>query len=151
MKIVGQNKSKSWKLHVVKDSSGNVIDVMVGYVNYKDGWQSQHIKNGYTTFEDVDNFVFETRMRVQEGVTRGQSSVKFSLIDADDLPYKVSVWTDDGPKMVNTRTWICGASAMSSIVIALQNGTHKIVDGWIEGKWTFAKQGSEIYVFPYVK
>ena len=121
--IILADNVKRWKL--VEDiQSDGFHNIITGPI-YPYSRSNQRVER--------NNFIFEASLKY-ESFSRGRSSVAFQFIDIDE-----------------PRHFLYGGSqTMAQIVKFLQEGKLAVDPrGGIKGKFTFVKQGSEVYVMPY--
>ena len=129
MKILFEHPKASKKWALTKQINADKSEVILsGY-----GGQGQLWRRGKpddVEWVEIPNVVFHAKMRATSQ-SRGNSSSLFYFSDQDTI-----------------HKYQTGTKGMLLIVQALQDGILKVDGHQIEGFFTFAKQGREIYFLP---
>lgn len=119
---VKETPNKTWALQSYKEADG-VVRIKTGYTG--DSWG---LPRG-TEITEVPNRIMSGKLKIAD-FGRGRSAVTYEFEDEEGFSYKA------------------GGKSIMLLLAALLDGAVKIVDGYFDGQWTFAKQGKEIYIVP---
>lgn len=125
-------KSKSWGIIPLPHRPGHF------HTGYEAKWEDDHY-GMFKTYGSPDqqmnigqNAIIEGLFRIDDS-TRGRSAANF-------------LGHFHGNGLVSYRLSMEGTQTLWELV---QDGRFPITDGYIDGKWTFAKQGMNIFLKPY--
>lgn len=136
MRVVEPNP-KDWKLRCSVDKNGRVTV----HSGYQGGWHSDNAMwqlqnrslDPHISFR-ADNVIFEAEI-IPVSFSRGRSSVTYRWDDTQDHHTY-----ETGPKFM-----LAIAKGIVEKKLEVRYGSG------IFGYWTFAKQGSQVYLEPYLK
>jgi hypothetical protein len=120
-------KSKSWGIIPILNAEGHFF---TGYVSQWDYGSDAKAKD---RMEIGTNAIIEGDFQI-DGMSRGRSAANFSGHFRDH------------PKV----SYEFGMQGTTQLLFLIQAGTFPIVDGYIAGVWTFAKQGESVFMCPHI-
>jgi hypothetical protein len=123
IKLIEVPKQKTWALHDSGDHLGHFATGFIGYNHAADDADEDLGRNAIITGDfHID------------GMSRGRSAANFNghFRGHEEAGYQL------------------GMAGMADLLLLIQSGTFRIVDGYISGRWTFAKQGQSVFLMPYV-
>lgn len=121
LRFVKETPNKNWSLQLFNEQG--VERIKTGYTGETWGvWRD-------IPLQDVPNRVLEGKLKIAD-FGRGRSAVTYELADTEGFTYKA------------------GGKSIMLLLASLLAGVTTIEDGYFVGQWTFAKQGSEIYIIP---
>ena len=132
-RIINLPKQKTWGIVENPHHPGHFY---TGYVGMWGDWQSRNRAPG-----KPEDFMVPNKNAIITGdfkmvsMSRGRSAANFHghFRGHEEVSYEL------------------GMKSTYDIVEALQYGRMQIVDGYISGTWSFAKQGCDIFLKPYTE
>ncbi len=132
MKIDKVKGPKSWGVIALPDKPGHYHTGYVG--QWANGnWRSSAGRKPEECMVIGENVVITHDFKI-DSMSRGRSAANFSghFRGHEEVSYEF------------------GMQGTMQLIELLQSGAFWIVDGYIVGRWTFAKQGSSMFLKPYV-
>ena len=128
-KIINK-KQKAWGVVEHPRRPGHYHTGWDGSFEYD--WKNPHTTRPKDHMTPCENVIITGDLKYN-AMSRGHSAATFhaTFRGHDDFEYEL------------------GMNGTLLVLQALQEGRLKIVDGYISGKWTIAKQGQTIFLMPY--
>lgn len=138
MKIERRNPAKTtWDLMSIVYPDGRRV-VLSGYDGHGFWWLRDYdefmeeTEKAGGVVETIQNIIF-TATIVLTGSGRGRTSVVFLFQDKDEHDVRYQT----------------GVEGMEALVRAIQQDSVQVINGALTGRFTFRKQGTSTFLFPY--